>query len=277
MPVHHVRRGTGEPLLLVHGIGDTHRMWTPVLDRLAARHEVFAVDVPGFGRSPALAERQTIQAMAATLRGLMAEHEPFHVAGDSMGGAIALELARTGAARSATALSPSGFAIGWERTYAKASLLGTRAGTRLLAPYADRLTRTRTARRLLAGQMVRDGAHYGPEDLAATMRDMASAPALRRTLRATIDHHMPAGTTFPCPVTIAWGTHDYLLLTGRQAPRARERLPTVNHVTLQDCGHVPTWDDPELVAGVIEETIAAATPRQPRPPGPAPAPASPRR
>jgi pimeloyl-ACP methyl ester carboxylesterase len=54
-----------------------------------------------------------------------------------------------------------------------------------------------------------------------------------------------------CPTTIAWAEHDRLLLTGRQAPRARRWLPEARHVTLHGCGHVPTWDDPEQVARAI--------------------------
>jgi pimeloyl-ACP methyl ester carboxylesterase len=55
----------------------------------------------------------------------------------------------------------------------------------------------------------------------------------------------------PCPVTVAWGEHDRLLLTGPQAARAAARLPSAKHVTLRDCGHLPAWDDPALVADTI--------------------------
>jgi pimeloyl-ACP methyl ester carboxylesterase len=52
-------------------------------------------------------------------------------------------------------------------------------------------------------------------------------------------------------VTVAWGSRDRLLLYGRQAPRARRALPGARHVTLAGLGHVPSFDDPELVAEVI--------------------------
>ncbi len=55
-------------------------------------------------------------------------------------------------------------------------------------------------------------------------------------------------------MTVAWGEHDRLLLTGPQAARARERLPAARHVALPDCGHLPTWDDPALVARVIRDS-----------------------
>ncbi|MFC7762239.1 alpha/beta fold hydrolase [Catellatospora bangladeshensis] len=104
------RRGSGEPLLLIHGIGHHWRAWEPVLDRLAEAHDVIAIDLPGFGRSPvpdggmpgdmAASVAQLAQWLAA--QGL---HRP-HVAGNSLGGAIALELAAAGHVASATAISP---------------------------------------------------------------------------------------------------------------------------------------------------------------------------
>ncbi len=54
------------------------------------------------------------------------------------------------------------------------------------------------------------------------------------------------------PVTIAWGTEDRLLRQG-QAVRAQQRLPGARFVWLQDCGHVPMGDNPELVAKVLLE------------------------
>jgi pimeloyl-ACP methyl ester carboxylesterase len=49
---------------------------------------------------------------------------------------------------------------------------------------------------------------------------------------------------------VAWAEKDRLLLP-REAARAREALPFARHIVLPGCGHVPTWDDPELVARAI--------------------------
>jgi len=54
MQMHHVRRGAGKPLLLVHGLGGSGQSWETILDGLAAEREVIAVDLPGFGRTPPL-------------------------------------------------------------------------------------------------------------------------------------------------------------------------------------------------------------------------------
>jgi pimeloyl-ACP methyl ester carboxylesterase len=259
MRLHHIRRGTGAPLLLVHGIGDTNRVWSPVLGRLARAHECLAIDAPGFGRSAGLDGGADVEAMARACAAFMRErgHETFHVAGNSMGGAIALELARAGAARSATALSPSGFAAGWERTYTDISLRLTRALTEVIAPVAGVLARPAPARRLLTAQMVRDGARMRPEEVSALVRSAATAPAFDAVRGPLSRYRFPDGVTFGCPVTVAWGSHDFLLLTRPQSARARERLPSARHLILQGCGHLPTWDDPEQVVRAILETTAA--------------------
>ena len=260
MNLNHVRRGSGEPLLLVHGIGDSHRAWTRVIGRLARHHDVIAVDVPGFGRSLPLAEEPTIPALAGAIRAFMADlgHDTFHVAGNSMGGGIALELARTGAARSACALCPTGFAQGWEVWWSRATLALTKYGVALPRPAG--LTRSVLARRLLAGQVVIDGAHYSPEELETVMAGIDPYGVFMKALGPVAAYDVPAGTTFRCPVTIAWGDHDYLLLYGPQHRRARERLPQVRHVTLEHCGHVPMWDDAEQVVEAILATTRSPAP-----------------
>ena len=52
MKLNHHRAGSGEPLVLIHGIGSRWQMWEPVLDRLTPHREVIAIDLPGFGASP---------------------------------------------------------------------------------------------------------------------------------------------------------------------------------------------------------------------------------
>jgi pimeloyl-ACP methyl ester carboxylesterase len=256
MFVHHIRRGSGPPLLLVHGVGDSNQMWSRVLGRLARQHECFAIDVPGFGRSAPLEGPPSVEALASACAGFMRErgHATFHVAGNSMGGAIALELARSGAARSATALSPSGFVEGWEAPYKRATLLATRAFARAIAPLAGPLTRSTLGRRILTGQMNRRGHNYRPHELRATLAGVAAAPSFTEMVGELATYRFPDGVAFDCPVTVAWGSHDFLLLTRPQSARARDRLPGARHVVLHNCGHIPTWDDPEQVARVILET-----------------------
>ena len=62
--MHHIRRGTGKPLLLIHGLGGHWQSWNPIIDDLAAEREVIAVDLPGFGRTPKLAGETSMRTLA---------------------------------------------------------------------------------------------------------------------------------------------------------------------------------------------------------------------
>src|ERR1044072_1362086 len=116
------RRGNGSPLVLLHGIGHRWQAWEPVLDSLAAAHDVIAVDLPGFGRSPLLADGRgydmpSAVAACADIFDDLGLDRP-HVAGNSLGGVLSLELASRGLVSSATALAPAGFWSARDRSWA---------------------------------------------------------------------------------------------------------------------------------------------------------------
>ena len=119
MQLNHHRAGSGEPLVLIHGIGSRWQVWEPILDRLASEREVIALDLPGFAGSPVPPPGTPAGVPSLTL--LVGEFldelglDRPHVAGNSLGGWIALELAKLGRVRSATAHSPAGF---WNRSEA---------------------------------------------------------------------------------------------------------------------------------------------------------------
>src|SRR4051812_50073793 len=86
--LHHVRRGSGPPLVLLHGLGMDWRGWEPLLDRLAAEREVIAVDLPGHGGSPPLDRRPDCYALTDAVAQLIGDSRPA-VAGGSAGGGVA--------------------------------------------------------------------------------------------------------------------------------------------------------------------------------------------
>src|SRR4051794_17012519 len=102
------RSGAGAPYLLIHGLGGEACVWEPVLGALEQHHEVIAIDLPGFGRPPALPPEivPTPHALAAAVATFLDELglDTVHVAGNSLGGWIALELAAAGRARSVVGL-----------------------------------------------------------------------------------------------------------------------------------------------------------------------------
>ncbi|MGO9975842.1 MAG: alpha/beta fold hydrolase [Solirubrobacteraceae bacterium] len=260
--INYHRAGSGPPLVLLHGVGHHWQAWRPVIDGLAGEFEVIACDSPGFGRSSPLPAgiAPAVPAYANAFARFFAElglDRP-HVAGNSMGGAIALELARCRAVRSATALSPAGFWTPAERRYCQRSLGLLAAFPSAVRPTALALARTRPGRVALFAQTFGWPARMPAEEAVATLRDAWAAPALGAALAAFDTYTFTGAEELRgVPVTIAWGRHDRLLLYSRQAPRARALLPGARHVTL-DAGHVPFFDDPGAVAEVIRTTATEA-------------------
>jgi pimeloyl-ACP methyl ester carboxylesterase len=257
MSLAHVRRGSGPPLVLIHGIGSQWQMWRPVLDRVSRAREVVAVDLPGFGDSSALPTPPTVESLAAAVAELLDELglPGAHAAGNSLGGAVALAMARAGAARSACVLSPAGFGNMREGSYARAVLLASRRMSQRLDRYAELVAGGPVRRTLAFGHLLARPWRIPADEAVGAMRNLARSPGFDATLEAVRDHTF-GGHTLDRPVTVAWGERDRLLISSRQSARARRLLPDARHLALHGCGHVPTWDDPEQVARVLLEGSA---------------------
>ncbi len=245
--------GAGPPLVLLHGIGSRRAVWDPVVGALARERRVIAVDLPGFAESPQEDFEPTPAGFTAYFERWFAEQglDRPHVAGNSMGGAIALELARRGAVASVTGVSPAGFWNARELAFAQRSLRASRAIVRRLRPAVPALSRTAAGRIALFSQIYGRPWRLSPADAVAIIDAFLAAPAFESALDAFGPYRFGAGDELRgVPVTIAWGTRDALLIP-RQATRARRLLPSARHVALQGCGHVPFHDDPETVAAVL--------------------------
>jgi pimeloyl-ACP methyl ester carboxylesterase len=259
--LNHYRVGSGEPLVLVHGIGSQWQVWAPVIGRLSQEREVVALDLPGFGASPP--PPPGTQAGAESLTRLVAEFldelglERPHVAGNSLGGRIALELAKQNRVRTATGLSPAGFASPAENVYIRNMFRVVVRTARLLAPYAESVTATPFGRAASLGIFVAKPSNLPAAAAAESTRALAGAEWFDETLLALSHSSFSDGEQIQVPVTIAWAEHDRVLWP-RQAARAAAAIPGAKVLTLSGCGHVPTWDDPDQVAQVILEGSRAA-------------------
>ena len=239
--------------MLVHGVGSRWQVWGALLPALTAHHDVIAVDLPGFGASPPDGTVPSVEAQAVRLETFFAELglERPHVAGNSMGGGIALELARRGSVRSATGVSPVGFWTPRERGWAVGSLQAYAKLLPAVRPGLPALVATRVGRTLLFEQLFHKPWKLSGAELVATVDAFLGSPSTPRALELFSEHTFhDADELRGVPLTIAWGDHDYLLLT-RQRGRARRVLPWARHVQLPGCGHVPFADDPELLASVL--------------------------
>jgi pimeloyl-ACP methyl ester carboxylesterase len=253
MDLDHHRGGSGEPLVLIHGIGHTWRGWKPMLPHLERSFDVLAVDLPGFGHSPRLpaGTESTPEALADAVEAAMddAGFERAIVCGNSLGGWIALELARRGRATSVVAISPAGLQHKREKGWGRDMLRAMRWAAER-APKPDVLLRTRLGRILFAGPVVARPWRLDPEDFSEVLHLFANAPGFHATLPHTFEGQPKGLDAIDVPVLVLWGTLDFLLLP-RQARRFERLIPNCELRYLSGLGHTPMSDDPELLAGEI--------------------------
>ena len=246
------RSGHGEPLLLIHGVGMSRLAWKPVLPLLSAQRGVIVIDLPGHGESPPAPSHITpappgfARLLAALLDELGIERA--HVAGNSLGGWTALELARLGRARSVVAFGPAGF---WERGPVRPVVqlsMTYRAACRF-AGLAPRILRFRAGRRILLRHTFGHPSRVPAGDAIMLARGLANASAFHATLVASHMQRFEGGHGIDVPVSIVYGGLDRVVPA---AARRGEELPV--HTTWHNppgLGHVPMWDDPALVARLI--------------------------
>lgn len=255
------RAGSGEPVVLLHGFTAAWRIWHPVLADLVARYEVIAPTLPGHHGGPDYPAAQPITFERSTdaVEGLLDELGigTAHFVGNSMGGGIALELAKRGRARSVVALAPAG---GWSRGDGEAPRIGRFFARQIkmlerTKAWSERIMRRPGTRRLAFREIMRHGALVSPADAAEISQAALRCSISRRAIHTLLADE--AGLTIgdldriACPVLLATPQFDRVLPGARHAPRYRREIPGVEAVALPDCGHVPVWDDTALVTRLI--------------------------
>lgn len=174
-----------------------------------------------------------------------------HVAGNSLGGLLSLELGRAGLVRSVTALSPAGLWNRRQKLYAIATLKAHRALAQRTPPnVVRRLAATAAGRKALVGMIVGRPELLSPEIVAEDAHALATAPGFEPTAAQSRGSFRFAGPVTGVPVTIAWAQHDRVLARPRVA-ELRKVAPNGTFTLLPGCGHVPMSDDPELVAKTL--------------------------
>lgn len=259
------RAGSGEPVVLLHGFTAAWRIWHPILADLVARYEVIAPTLPGHHGGPSYPADQPITFEHSTdaVEGLLDELGvgTAHFVGNSMGGGIALELAKRGRARSVVALAPAG---GWSRGDGEGPRIGNffARQVRMLKrthAWSERIMRRPGTRRLAFREIMRHGELVSPADAAeigqAALHCSISPRAIQALLADNAELTINDLDRIACPVLLATPQFDRVLPGPRHAPRFRREIPGVKTIALSDCGHVPMWDDAKFVANLISEHI----------------------
>ena len=234
-------------LLLLHGFMDSPVTWDLVRPYLGREHELLVPALP-------LDEPATVvDALERILDAAGAE--TVDVAGNSLGGYLALRLAERGRARSVVALAPAG---GWppgDPAPRETLELQRRIHRTLQRFVPEEVVATADGRRRALRYMTVRWEHVPAALLAAQLRAAAATP-----VDPLIEHALANGWPLEpervtCPVRFVWGTADALLAWPSAAERYRRWFPAADWVVLDDVGHAPQLDVPletaELIGGFL--------------------------
>lgn len=259
------REGSGEPMLLLHGIWESWHSFSPVLPALTAEYDVLAptlADHPGGPSLPA-GTALSIESLVEVICGQLdqAGFERPHVVGNSLGGWLAFELAKLGRARSVIAISPAGRWTDQETEEFAAEITKQHRMARLGLPLVRRYARTGRGRRALLGDNCSDPERIPPEEAERLVVALArcDVPGHLGVFRTTGGgaRRLEGLESLTCPVLLLWGKQDRVISVN-QASRFLNDLPGARLVELDDCGHTAMFDQPEQVAArILEFTLRA--------------------
>ena len=256
--------------MLVHGFSCSPVVWQPVLGGLEGSFEILAVALTGHAGGPEL-PAGTPASVSALVDGVEREmdecgFDTAHIAGNSLGGWIALELAQRGRARSVIGLSPAG---GWERgTREEMRLKGLFARNHALVArtiqYMPKLVSRPRPRRAVLGQALAHADRLTPAEALKMAQDVLDCTIYFDLMAAVLRDGPPVSfDAVTCPALLGWGTKDKVLPESRYAPRLRRLVPHARSVDFEGLGHVPMGDDRALIARTIVDFAAQAQPHAP--------------
>jgi pimeloyl-ACP methyl ester carboxylesterase len=260
------RAGEGEPLVLLHGFTGHWRHWKPVLADLVARYEVIAPTLAGHNGGPAYPSGMGLEKVADAGDSLERHLDQLgvgtaHVVGNSMGGALALELAKRGRARSVVALSPGG---GWELSSPEPERIARFFARQMRIVRAShkqipRLMRWPVARKLALRDIMRHGELMSPGDAVEFSLDPLGCSIVNDVLSSLRAGraHVEDLDQVAAPTLIAWAELDRILPLATCSARFTREIADAEFRVLPRVGHVPMWDDSRLVVKTITEWVEA--------------------
>jgi pimeloyl-ACP methyl ester carboxylesterase len=258
-PLYVDRTGSGEPLLLLHGMGSSRRDFAAVLPELRKHFDVLAMDLPGSGNSRHLDERPTVAALTDAVERTLDVRNvgSVHVLGNSLGARIALELARRGRARSVVAIAPSGLNFPPERVYQGAGMALARVAMRSIAPLIEPLSRSALGRSALLAPLKAQPWRTSQEEGIGAREGFADTRDWWRTLVHGLMLDVPRGLDrITCPVTLVQGTADWV--ASGQTVRYLPLIPGSRFRPLLAAGHAPQSDRPRTVVRLVQDAAARA-------------------
>ncbi|MBE2314916.1 alpha/beta fold hydrolase [Solirubrobacter sp. CPCC 204708] len=255
--------GSGEPLVLVHGLATTRLIWRRVVPLLRDGREITALDVPGFGESPPAGPGFELEAVADVIaEGLAHIDGPIDLVGHSLGGSLVIALAERHPerVRKLVLVAPAGL----RRMPAPLARVVGAAAERAIpvrrfgAPLAD----TEWGRRLLMSPGTADPASIPPAEVRAMLHASAGAERIADALRAAASADLRERLArLPMPVGAIWGERDRIIPSGGVETLLAAR-PGAPVQRVPGTGHIPMMERPQAFAAALVRTLRALSPTE---------------
>ncbi len=264
--------------VFLHGLGGSALNWTDFMGRMRTQLDCYAIDLHGFGASPPPRDGDmSPQGHARAVADFIIERDmgPVHLFGNSMGGAVALQLAarRPDLTRSLTLISPAlpsvRYATKGNIHLPVISVPGV--GERLVPKFVETTTPEQRVKATIDGcfadpaRMPKDRFAEAVDEVAARDSRPYAHDAFLQSLRGLLRTYLDPGPNRPwklaqrvlVPTLLVYGRKDPLV-DPRSAHRATKYFPNAHVVVLPDSGHVAQMEHPDFVEAAWDRFIGSA-------------------
>ena len=254
------KTGSGDPVLLLHGIGQSLEDWNEQHERLSARHTVISVDLPGFAYSDRLSGPATLAKLANALPAFLDAlevHGPLPVVGNSLGGAVAMKLAADHPDRVSALVLANSAGFGKEVALVLRLLAVGPLAAVLLRP--DEQASRRTVQSLFYDKKLVTGERVGHafalsqrethrKTLLDVAHDLGTISGVRAEWRRDLIEALAQSAV---PTLVLWGSHDHILPFSH-LETAAAALPHAESHVFSKTGHMPQIERPDEFAAVVQ-------------------------
>ena len=258
------KTGAGDPVLLLHGIGQSLDDWSEQHQRLSARHTVYSVDLPGFAYSDRLSGPATLAKLAGALPAVLdalGVHEPLPVIGNSLGGAVAMTFAAHHPHRVSALVLANSAGFGQEVALVLRLLTVRPLAGLLMRP--DEAASRRTVQSVFYDKALVTDARVNHafalsqrathrQTVLDIARDLGTILGIRAEWRTAL---VEALVQSDIPTLVVWGDHDHILPFSHLGA-ATAALPRAESHAFPNTGHMPQIERPDEFAAVVEEFLS---------------------
>lgn len=250
--------GSGEPLVLLHGVGANRTVWARVIPKLARQRLVLAPDLPGFGESAPVGQGFDLEDVAAKLAETLAERTggPFDLLGNSLGGAVALQLAarRPELVRSLVLCAPAGLTpVAWPLALAAGRLVGPAVALRRLV--ATPLTGIPIARQALLWGAIAAPRALSSGDAVRMLQASRGSTRIGAAVATVLQADLaPLLREVEAPIGLIWGRRDRVVPISTME-LIRGVRPDVSVAMVANAGHVPQLEHPAQFVRALQRVL----------------------